>query len=334
MPTIKKNVSRIYSGLSLLDSDQYNEMMDIIHNSLPSYRYDHYRFYPAKKNNDWEKYFFARLHQLLENNEWLFFYRISNNTPYLLGCRISKWDYDHFGLKMASLHVLISGETTESEKILSALLKDCLKKLCDSGVKFISTRINGDNLPAIHVFESHGFRYYENVIWPVASCENIAPTNNIDIRLMTESELANVMDIASKNTFQRSHYHCDSKFDIQKVNLMHKNWVQTAWRNNDPIAVIESDGQIGGFFIYKFDHLLSEKMEYKYARMTNLALNSNFRSRGLGEKLFAGTMSLMKQAGAEYIDSGYSSKNHISAKLHAKYSFSSVYEEATFHLWL
>lgn len=333
MPSIKKNILRIYSGSSLLDSSQRDEMMSLIRNSLSSYRYDHYKFYPSKKKDAWEKYYLARLHQLFENDEWLFFCRISNNTPYLLGCRISKWDYDHFGLKMASLCVLMCGETTESEIIFSTLLEDCLINLGKRGVKFISFRVNGDNLPAVHAFESHGFRYYENVIWPVSCAECISSAKNADIRLLSERELDQVMDIASKNTFQRSHYHCDNKFDIKKVNLMHKNWVQTAWKNNDPIAIIMLEGEIGGYFTFAFDQLLSEQMEYKYARMTNLALDSNFRNRGLGDKLFAGTMSLMKQMGAEFIDSGYSSKNYISAKLHTKYSFFPVYDEVTFHLW-
>ncbi len=334
MPLIEKNMSGIFSGLSLLDSDQHDEMMDTIRNFLPSYRYDQYRFYPARKDDAWEEYFLERLYQLFKNPEWWFFYRTLKNVPYLLGCRISKWDSDHFGFKMASLHLLISGETIESEEILSALIEDCLKKLHDGGVKFISTRINGDNIPALHAFESHGFRYYENAIWPVASCDNITFQNNYDIRLIAKNELEQVKDIAAKNTFQRSHYHSDKKFDMQKVNLMHEKWVQTAWENDDPIAVIESDNKIRGYFIFKYDHLLSEKMNYKYTRMKSLVLDNNFRGKGLGKKLFAGTMSLMKRAGVEYIDSGYSSKNHISAKLHARHSFSSVYEEVTFHLWL
>ena len=307
--------------------------MDAIRNFLPYYHYDQYRFYPSKKNNGWQEYFLSRLHPLLENDEWLFFYKESHNTPYLLGCKISKWDYDTFGFKMAFIHVLISGKTSESEKIISSLLKNCLKKLHSANVKFISARINGDNLSAIHAFESFGFKYYENNIWPVACCENIDCIEVPDVRLMTESELISVMSIASKNTFQRGHYYCDNKFDTQKVNSMYRKWAQSAWKNNNLIAVIEVGDQIGGFFIYNFDNLLSEKTGYKYGRMKNLVIDSNFRGRGLGEKLWIGTISLMKKAGSVYIDSGYSSKNLISSKLHVKYLFYPVYEEVAFHLW-
>ena len=312
-----------------------SEIMDAVRDFLPHYYYDRYRFYPSKNSNGWQKYFLSQLYQLSENEEWSFFYKESHNIPYLLGCQISKWDYNHFGFKIAFIHVLIAGQTYESEKILFSLLKDCIKGLYESGIKFISTRINGDNLSAIHAFESLGFRYYENIIRPVAFCEDVGSINNTSgVRFMTEDDLTFVVDIASKDTFQRSHYHRDSKFDTKKVNLMHRKWVQTAWKNNDPIAVIEVEDRIGGFFICSFDNLLSEKMGYKYGQMKNLAVDSNFRGKGLGEKLWVGTMALMKQSGASYIDSGYSSKNYISAKLHVKYLFYPVCEESVFHLWI
>jgi len=114
---------------------------------------------------------------------------------------------------------------------------------------------------------------------------------------------------------------------------MYRKWVQSAWESNDLIAVIEVEDQIGGFFIHNVDNLLSEKMGYKYGQMKNLVIDSNFRESGLGEKLWVGTIALMKKAGSIYIDSGYSSKNYISSKLHTKYLFYPVCEEVVFHLW-
>jgi hypothetical protein len=38
--------------------------------------------------------------------------------------------------------------------------------------------------------------------------------------------------------------------------------------------------------------------------------------------------------GGEYVDSGYATKNHASAKLHTENGFYSTYEEVTLHKWL
>ena len=101
-----------------------------------------------------------------------------------------------------------------------------------------------------------------------------------------------------------------------------------------PLAVIDHDGTPVGFFAFRIDDTLSNALGYTYARMTNLAVDHNFREQGLGSELFAGTMALMKEMGAEYIDSGLATHNKVSDKLHRRYGFKTVYEETTFHLWL
>ena len=36
----------------------------------------------------------------------------------------------------------------------------------------------------------------------------------------------------------------------------------------------------------------------------------------------------------QYVDSGYASKNHLSARLHSLFGFYSVFEEITLHFWI
>jgi L-amino acid N-acyltransferase YncA len=115
---------------------------------------------------------------------------------------------------------------------------------------------------------------------------------------------------------------------------MYAKWVQTAWKNQDFIGIVEDDGRVAGYFVCKMDQDLSDALGFKYGRMRSLALDGKIRGKGLGIALFEGVMILMKELGAEYIDSGYASKNHVSARLHVKTSFYSVYEEVTFHQWL
>ncbi|MCK4460233.1 MAG: GNAT family N-acetyltransferase, partial [candidate division Zixibacteria bacterium] len=248
--------------------------------------------------------------------------------------RISKWDYDLFGVKMASLAVLSCGDSDRTEKVLSEMIDGCLAVLRDNSIAFVSCRISGDNIAALHAFESRGFRYYENIIWPVASGEDISADRSPDVRLMTASDFDQVVDIASTSTFQRSHYHCDEGFNKRQADQVLAKYIKSAWAKDEPIAIIESEGRVAGFFAFKIDEQLSSALGYRYGRMKNLALDSRNQSKGLGTALFSGAMSLMKEMGAEYIDSGYSSKNHVSARLHARHAMYSVYEEATFHLWL
>jgi ribosomal protein S18 acetylase RimI-like enzyme len=311
-----------------LDAHQIVDMLRMVERALPDYPFDQFKNYPSKDAKAWEHYFMFRLSEALKDKEWMFFFGKSTNRPNLIGCRIPKWDEDHFGIRMASIQVFIGQDGSELRK----LLEECLKYLREKRVVFVSARINGDNMDAIHEFQAYGFRYYENIIWPVQKCNDISRSENV--RLMAASDLDRVVQIAQTSSFQRSHFHCDDRFPKEKVDSMPAKWIKTSWEKKDPVAVIKSDGKVVGYFAFAIDKSLSEVMGYRYARMRHLALGPEFRGQGLGKALFGGTIALMKDMGADYVDSGYASKNHMSARLHVQHAFESVYEEVTLHLWL
>ena len=140
--------------------------------------------------------------------------------------------------------------------------------------------------------------------------------------------------IAKENGFSLGHFYCDEGFDRDRVDAMQSKWVKTSWNNKDIIMVIENECKIVGYFIVAMNEKLSNALGWKYGSMRHLGLDSSTRGKGLGRQLFKGSISKMVEKGAEYIDSGYSTKNHISAKLHIKQSFYPVYEEITLHKWL
>ncbi|MCK4763600.1 MAG: GNAT family N-acetyltransferase [Candidatus Aminicenantes bacterium] len=338
-----------FPGTAVSGPVEKQEMLTVVEREASVYPYDQYRHYPTIENNRWENYLLKRLKTLLSNEEWLFFFDDREGGPYLLSCRISKWDEEHFGFKMAFINVLFTGHSAAVQEVLGGLLAQITAFLRSIGVKFISCRLNGDNPPAIHAFEAQGFRYYENIIWVVMDCKNLPSSSEIhrsgtdgtvdnpadlQVRLMKETDLREVLQIAGKSSYRRGHYNCDVRFDRDKVHSMHVKWIQTAWQNKKPISVLEKDNKIYGYFVFNLDEDLSAALGYRYGRMRNLGLDPGARRKGLGSRLFLGTAALMKDMGALYIDSGYSVKNHISAKLHAKHLFFPVYEEVTLHYWL
>jgi L-amino acid N-acyltransferase YncA len=118
------------------------------------------------------------------------------------------------------------------------------------------------------------------------------------------------------------------------VNDLYAKWVESSFERNEPIVVVENEGIVRGYFIIFFDENLSSSLGFKYGRMRSLALSAEVRGKGLGKNLFLGAINLMKKNGVGYIDSGYSTKNYLSAKLHTLNNFYSVYEEITLHKWL
>ncbi|PBQ31536.1 hypothetical protein CNR22_07070 [Sphingobacteriaceae bacterium] len=311
------------------------ELIKSISENLYIIQYDQYSKYRYNEGFSASSYFLHRIKKLISANQgdWAFFYEFTASGPYIVGVRLSKWDEEHFGFKMANLQIFTNpNEKTTGAVKLGAIIKDALNYLKGEGVTFVSSRVNGDDISSLHSMEDKGFRYYDNVIWPISATKDKDFVS--EVRLMKPDDVNEIKRIAENFQYQRGHYYCDDRFDKKVIDAMYPKWIETTIRNKEHIAIIESDQKVAGLFVFKMDEELEDFTGFKYGRLRLLALDSSYRGLGLGEKLFNGTLAIIKNLGGEYIDSGYSTKNHISAKLHAKASFFSVYEEVTFHLWL
>lgn len=315
-------------------------MLPAILPGLSGYPYDQFRGYPARPVGNggrapWESYFLARLKQMAEDPEWAFFGRSEAGHPALvLAARTARWDRDHFGFPLASLVAPYCPDHPALRDRVSGLLDDCLSELRRAGVKFVSARVNGDQLDVMHALEDAGFRFYETAIWPVATAEAIPGRDDPRVRLLTASEMPRAAQIAAHHGYRRTHFFRDAGFGREQVEQMYAKWFQTSWDAGDTITAIESDGALVGVFDLRIERELSAHLGWTYGRTRFVALDESVRGQGLGRVLFGGSMQMLKAIGAERVDSAYSSKNHASAALHCEAGFRPVYEEATFHLWL
>jgi L-amino acid N-acyltransferase YncA len=315
------------------NSDQIRFVFEIIDNDLSDYKFDQYILYPKKNKDFWISYLKSRIEAFLQSDENSIQFFNFGNSFCLLGLRFSEWDKNHFEIEMANIFIFYTSgniNRLQSETAISMVIEQLRTKK----TQFISVRINGDNLNIIHTLEGYSFKYFENIIWPVKIIDNQQIQLQENVRLLRENELDKVMNIAKTYQYQRGHYHCDSNFNAERVNSLYAKWVKSAWENGENILVVEHKGKVAGYFISAIDEKLSDHFGYRYGRMKSLALDGQLRGFGLGKKLFEGTCILLRNQGAEVIDSGYSTKNHTSAKLHTQNGFYSVYEEVTMHLWL
>lgn len=322
---------KLWSESSPAEKDK---LIDALLATIPIYRFDHYLKYPATRESAWQGQFFQHLNRVLHDEETIFLYAVVSGLPVFLGAKCSHWDKEHFGFGVAAISVVHSHETKNSNACMANLLHQCLTHLRQVGIRFVSARINGDMIPTLHLFETMGFRYYETSIWPVAQCTGLSEWSNPAVRLMSAEDLPKVRIIAENYQYQRGHFHCDRAFDRKKVDQLYVKWIETSFENHEPIAIIEHEGKVGGYFNFKMDEDLSSALGYCFGRMRSLALDKKLRGQGLGRELFQGTIALISAMGGDYVDSGYATKNHVSARLHTLCDFYSAYEEVTLHRWL
>lgn len=308
------------------------ELLEIADRYLPHDRFDQYRHYPAlaAETPRWQQYWRQRVTQMAADPQVQF---LASDAA-IIAVRDSTWDRAHFGYGMATLHVLLAADVADIQRQLAVLLLEARGMLHDQQVRFVSTRVNGDHTAVIHALEDAGFRYMDNVIWPVAATAHLPDVPDQRVRVMKEHDLPRVIELAQRWAYPRSHLYCNTGFAKADVDTMYGKWLQTAWHNQTPLALIEDEGQVQGFFQFSVEHPEESPMGHRYGHMRLLVLNGEVRGRGLGQALFHGAMVLMKRMGAAYIDSGYSTKNHVSARVHGRNGFTSYHEEVTLHAWL
>ncbi len=315
-----------------MTAGQLPELLAIADRHLADDLFEPFRHYPALPADRprWQTAWRTRLERLAADPQ----VQILASDAVILAVRDSDWDRSHFGFGMATLHVLLAAAVPNLERQLVELLPACLELLRRRDVRFVSTRVHGDHLRVVNTFEDHGFRYVDNVIWPVASTDRLTQVMDPRVRRLTETDLPRVLELAQKWAYPRGHLYCNSGFEKAKVDAMYGKWLLTAWQTNAPIAVIEEAGRVEGFFQFSVEPIDQTPLGHRYGHMRLCVLNGEVRGRGLGQALFASTMVLMAQMGASHVDSGYSTKNHVSARLHGRNGFVSTHEEVTLHRWL
>ena len=319
--------------MEIIGNDNINEVSNKLLLLLPQYKYFQYRNYPANNSKCWQDYYLYKLEQIPDLKDTYCYFDFYNNEPYIINFCVKEWDKELFGFYLASASIIYTPYKINSD-FFKNFLNNCLRSLVSQkNVKFVSVRINGDNLEVIHIFEELGFHYYEDVIWPVLYVSDESKYESDDVRLMNQYDLEEVEDVARNYQYQRGHFHSDKNFDLDKVNELYAKWIRTYFYNQNPITIIKYNNKIVGYFVLMKDEILSKYFGKIYFRMRSLALNGEVRGKGLGLKIFKRSISIMRDMGAEIIDSGYSTKNHLSAKLHNKTGFNSVYEEITLHKW-
>lgn len=301
---------------------------------LNEYPYYQYKEYPSDRSSGWIELFLNELETCFENLNSYIFCSSHSPTPYFIAYHINEWDYQCFGVKMAK-STLVFAPPTISQTSFTDFVKTVKLELKSIGVEFITTRINGDNLALINAHLSNQFSYMETIVWPVLQTSTLNFDSINSCEVLTENrELETVKSIARNDQYQRAHFHCDTRLQIERSNEMCARWVESSFKSDDFICVSRVNCEIVGYFICGVDLKLSKYLGTKYGRLKSLALKSSFRGQQLGTQLFIGTLRYLAENGCKYIDSGYATKNHTSAYLHTLTKFHSKYEEVTMHCWV
>lgn len=260
----------------------------------------------------------------------------SNNIKGLIGFHYSSWDTDVLAKRVAIINYLLIKEVEiHQDRYIAINLVDifhawAMENLIDVAIVKPETRY----FTPIIVLQEQGYMFYECTTVKTISLKTHFKWNFSDIsfRYAKADDLKELKKLALRNTFKKSHFYLDSKFDSEKVDLLYAKWIDTALNSNQKIVLIEYEKNIAGVFIYYIEEQ-TKLFKEKHGVMTFAAVDSSLRNKGLGSTLFKATMQSCIDHNVDVCDSPPAEKNIVSQRIHDKFGFKLVHTLYIFHKW-
>jgi ribosomal protein S18 acetylase RimI-like enzyme len=221
------------------------------------------------------------------------------------GYQMLPWDTDVLNMVSGRVgYMWGQGDYLTQRQRLSRLLGVCIEKLVSDGMKFLSTRINCEELAAVHAAEDHGFRVIESYLTFYTDRQLDTGVADLDnrVRLADRSEEAAVSRLAL-NAFRYNRYMMDPLLPEELARYSRVVWVRNAFAGRaEAIYVAEAGSKIVGFVILRTVTTGSEK---KIGLIDLIAVDSAFAGGGIGSALLSqslhyfGDRVFMVQAGTQ-----------------------------------
>lgn len=249
----------------------------------------------------------------------------------VIGIRFSDWDSSHFDFPVGKIDYFLVSELESVNNKASELLMDyCDQWVKKNAIKLMITKVDSSNFAPVLSLQKKGYIFYEcSTIRTKSKFEEIQA---VDYRFVKQDDIEELKKQFSHNTFAKSHFYLDKKFDVQKVDFMYEQWINNVFESKSEMIVIEQNNKYAGIFIFRIDDY-SEEFDSIIATWEFASIAEEFRNKGLGKKLYEAAIDACLKKGAVIIDTDIVDKNIISQKLHDKLGFHLSYTLYTFHKW-
>lgn len=254
----------------------------------------------------------------------------------IIGFHFSSWDTEVLKKRTAIIkYFLIKELASRQDKDTSTNLIDIFHTWAEkNSIDVTTAKLETQYFTPVIVLQEHGYIFYEcNTIKTLdLTTDNHWNFKNVKFHYATAEDLENLKKLALKNTFKKSHFYLDEKFDSKNVDNLYAKWINSALNSNQSIILTEHNSSISGVFIYDIitnPYLFKKKVAvWKFA-----AVETSLRHKGLGLALFQATLQSCIDQKVDIIDTSLAEKNILSQKLHDKFGFKLVYTLYTFHKW-
>lgn len=254
----------------------------------------------------------------------------------LIGFHFSKWDTEVFLSRMAFLQYFLVKEFDPigEKEIANNLVLAFHTWVKKNKISVVITKLDTQYFTPIIVLQQHGYILYECVTFRSLDVTKKmrSSIDDLQYRFATGADRTTLKKISLKNSFEKSHFYLDKNFKIERVELMYSKWIENALNSKQKIVIVEENNQIAGAFIYDLV-AYSSILNKRFGIWKSAFVDTSFRGKGIGSKLFESTLNSCINDGVDIIDSTLVEKNIISQNFHDKLGFRLVNTLYTLHKW-
>ena len=234
--------------------------------------------------------------------------------------RYLQWDSDFFGVPVASL----DGGHLQAET--SKIVFDwCLKE----NIRCLYFLADGTDPHTLQCAFNAGFKFIDVRVEMEYDLNNVLKTEipSLKIKQVTKKEqLNNILAFASKSHTD-SRFFKDLNFDRIKCEKLYEEWIDRDFEKGNVLGFFPDDGEIvKGYITFTM-------MSPDFARIGLIAVEDQFRGKGVGLELLSETIAKSKKLNAKKLIVVTQASNTSALRLYEKAGFRMSDAKLWFHKW-
>lgn len=256
----------------------------------------------------------------------------------LIDARISSWDSEELGFKVAKLdHFYVGGEGSQGEMTRNHLLSNFITWSRNKEIDCVLARASLSDYETIAALEQSGFRLASVLVtfrrvWPVANL-NVAvesEANDFVLEGCRENDIEKVANLAGE-IFRVDHFHNDVKIPIERSNRLHSSWARNCCKGrSDEVLVAKDLSGVAGFITC---NIVEPFQGFRYGVIELVGVSPNHRGIGLGRRLLEGSLEWFSSRQAHSVYVGTEAENYPAINLYTHGAFRAALSEVSMHRW-
>lgn len=236
------------------------------------------------------------------------------------------WDTEQLGIAAARVDVLTaSGPYAEARAKKQQLLALIVEECRTSRIRYLSARVDGGDLAAIHALENAGFELIDGIQTFSIQLNRSTVTMPPGTRLFRQRDLSQVVSIG-KSAFEFDRFHADPALSKSVADELNKTWTKNCCLGiaADAVLISAEGHRVASYVTCRIDR------RSNHGSIGLVATAAWARGKGFAKRTSLAALNWFACQGMEFVEVGTQLRNVPAARLYGSLGFRQISTSFTF----